>query len=130
EDVVEAFTIAQRGIKDLVAAQQELLKKIDRPAKMKWTKGERPEGLELKVKEVAEGQIREAINQKDKHKRVESVERVKEEAAEKLLSDFPENSNDIKELLGDVEYHTLRSQVLDSGHRVDGRKANEVRAIT
>ena len=29
-----------------------------------------------------------------------------------------------------MEYHTLRSQVLDSGHRVDGRKASEVRAIS
>src|SRR5205085_787358 len=52
------------------------------------------------------------------------------EIAGELLTDFPDNSNDIKELLGDVEYHTLRSQVLDSGHRVDGRKASEVRPIS
>ena len=131
DDVVQAFTIAQQGIGELVKAQEELLRKIpNRPAKMAWTRAERPEGLEMKVKELAEGHIREAINQKDKQKRIESVERVKEEVAEKLLGDFPENSNDIKELLGDVEYHTLRAQVLDSGYRVDGRKPGEVRQIT
>jgi polyribonucleotide nucleotidyltransferase len=130
EDVVEAFTIAQKGIGELIKAQEELLKKIDRPKKMEWKKAEIPAGLEESVKKLAEGKITEAINQKDKHTRIEAVERAKTEIAEKLLADFPDNSADIKNLLGDVEYHTLRSQVLDSGYRVDGRKSNEVRAIS
>jgi polyribonucleotide nucleotidyltransferase len=130
EDVVEAFKIAQGGIKELIAAQEELAKKVSRPKKMEWKKGEIPTGLEESVKKLAEGKITEAINQKDKHTRIDAVERAKTEIAEKLLSDFPDNSQDIKNLLGDVEYHTLRSQVLDSGHRVDGRKPNEVRAIS
>ena len=33
-------------------------------------------------------------------------------------------------MLGDLEYDELRSQVLDSGFRVDGRKSTEVRAIS
>jgi polyribonucleotide nucleotidyltransferase len=130
EDIVEAFTIAQKGIGDLVKLQEELIKKVDRPKKMEWKKAEIPAGLEESVKKLAEGKITEAINQKDKHTRIESVERAKAEIAEKLLADFPDNSADIKNLLGDVEYHTLRSQVLDSGFRVDGRKPNEVRAIS
>ena len=130
EDVVEAFTIAQKGLGDLVKAQEELLRKIDRPKKMEWKKAEIPAGLEESVKKLAEGKITEAINQKDKHTRIEAVERAKTELADQLLADFPDNSSDIKNLLGDVEYHTLRSQVLDSGHRVDGRKPGEVRAIS
>ncbi|HEY8174940.1 MAG TPA: polyribonucleotide nucleotidyltransferase [Gemmatimonadaceae bacterium] len=130
EDVVEAFTIAQKGLGDLVKAQEDLLKKIDRPKKMEWKKAEIPAGLEESVKKLAEGKITEAINQKEKHTRIEAVERAKTELAEQLLADFPDNSSDIKNLLGDVEYHTLRSQVLDSGHRVDGRKPSEVRAIS
>jgi polyribonucleotide nucleotidyltransferase len=130
EDIVEAFTIAQKGLSELIKAQEDLFKKIDRPAKMEWTKATIPEGLEENVKKLAEGKITEAINQKDKHKRIESVERAKKEIAEQLVADFPDNSNDIKELLGDVEYHTLRAQVLDSGHRVDGRKPTEVRPIS
>jgi polyribonucleotide nucleotidyltransferase len=130
EDVVEAFKISQAGIKELIAAQEELVKKIGKPKKMEWKKAEIPAGLEESVKKLAEGKITEAINQKEKHTRIEAVERVKTELAEKLLADFPDNSNDIKNLLGDVEYNTLRSQVLDSGYRVDGRKPNEVRAIS
>ena len=130
DDIVEAFTVAQKGLGELVRAQEDLLKRIDRPKKMEWTKAKIPEGLQENVKKLADGRIREAINHKEKHTRIETVERVKKEIAEELLADFPDNSNDIKELLGEVEYHSLRSQVLDSGLRVDGRKPNEVRQIT
>jgi polyribonucleotide nucleotidyltransferase len=131
EDVVEGFTVAQKGIGELIKLQEELIKKLPaKPKKMGWEKAEKPEGLVENVKKLAEGKITEAINQKEKHTRIEAVERVKKELAEKLLVDFPDNSKDIKMLLGDVEYHTLRSQVLESGYRVDGRKPTEVRPIT
>ena len=132
EDIVEALTISHKGINELIAAQEELLKKMakERPAKMEWTKAEAPEAVSVAVKKLAEGKIVEALNQKDKHGRIAAIEKVKAEVAEKLLVDFPDNSKDVKALLGDVEYHSLRNQVLSSGLRVDGRKPNEVRDIT
>ena len=131
EDVVEALTVSQKGIRELIAAQEDLLKQMDdRPKKMDWTKSEIPANVTAKVKELTEGRIRDAINQKDKHTRIEAVEKVKKEAAEQLLVEFPDNSKDLRNLIGDVEYNTLRAQVLDSGFRVDGRKPNEVRQIT
>jgi polyribonucleotide nucleotidyltransferase len=132
EDVVEALTIGHKGINEIIGAQEELLKQMgkDRPAKMQWTKAEVPENVTVAVRKLAEGRIVEALNQKDKHTRVQAVELVKMEIAEKLLADFPDNSKDIHALLGDVEYHSLRTQVLSSGLRVDGRKPNEVRPIT
>jgi polyribonucleotide nucleotidyltransferase len=131
EDVVEAITIGHKGIRELIAIQNELLKQVDnRPAKMSWTKAEIPADLHVKVKALAEGKITEALNQKDKHGRIEAIERVKKEVAEGLLADFPDADKDIHTLLGDVEYNQLRAQVLNTGHRVDGRKPNEVRAIS
>ncbi|HEV8217252.1 MAG TPA: polyribonucleotide nucleotidyltransferase [Gemmatimonadaceae bacterium] len=132
EDVVEAFGVAQKGIRELIAAQEELLKKMGdaRPAKMEWTKSAVDHTLHAKVQDLANGKIKDALNQKDKHGRIAAVERVKKEIETQLLVDFPDNGKDIKTLLGDVEYNQLRSQVLDSGLRVDGRKPNEVRQIT
>src|SRR6201990_2641433 len=49
---------------------------------------------------------------------------------EQLVAEFPGNPKDLGNLVGDVEYHALRSQVLDSGLRVDGRNSKEVRPIT
>jgi polyribonucleotide nucleotidyltransferase len=130
-DVVEALTIAHKGIRELVDIQEELLGQVkDRPSKMKWSKAEAPEGLEVRVKDLAAGKITEAINRREKHTRIEAVELVKREIAELLLADFPDNAKDIHTLIGDVEYHSLRSQVLDSGHRVDGRTPTEVRPIS
>jgi polyribonucleotide nucleotidyltransferase len=130
DDVVEALNIAHKGIRELIAAQEELLQKSERPAKMSWEKAALPEGLEVRVKQLAEGKISEALNQKDKHTRVEAVERAKKEIADELLGDFPDAAKELHTLLGDVEYHHLRNQVLSSGHRVDGRTAKEVRPIT
>jgi polyribonucleotide nucleotidyltransferase len=132
EDVVEALGVAQKGIRELIAAQEELLKKMgaERPAKMEWTKSAIDHTLHAKVQDLANGKIKDALNHKDKHGRIAAVERVKKEIETELLVDFPDNGKDIKSLLGDVEYNQLRSQVLDSGFRVDGRKANEVRPIT
>jgi polyribonucleotide nucleotidyltransferase len=129
EDVLESLRLSHDGIRELIAMQDELLGKVQQP-KMSWTKAETPEGVATKVKELAAGRIREALNQKNKHTRIEAVERTKKELAEGLLVEFPDNAKDIHTILGDVEYHELRAQVLDTNLRVDGRKPNEVRAIT
>src|SRR5688500_18223565 len=129
EDVLEALTVGHRGIKELIGIQDEMLKEL-RAEKMQWKKAETPSPLKLRVEELTKGRISEAINQKEKHTRIEAVEAVKKEAIAQLLTEFPDNSKDLSNLVGDVEYHTLRSQVLDSGKRVDGRGTKEVRDIT
>src|ERR1019366_3444918 len=66
-----------------------------------------------------------------KHTRIEAVEAVKRGVKEKLKAELPEEQHGfIGSLLGDLEYDVLRSQVLETGHRVDGRKPTEVRQIS
>jgi polyribonucleotide nucleotidyltransferase len=129
EDVLESLRLSHDGIRELIAAQEELLAKVKQP-KMAWTKTETPEAVAARVKDAASGRIREALNQKDKHTRIEAIERAKKELAEALVVEFPDNAKDINSVLGDVEYNELRAQVLDTNLRVDGRKPNEVRAIS
>ena len=129
EDILGALTIAHKGIKELVAMQEELLADTRQP-KMTWTKAEPPAELTSAVNKLAQGKIAEAINQADKHTRIEAVEAVKKAAMDQLLADFPDNPKDIANLVGDLEYNALRSQVLDTKHRVDGRTTTEVRQIT
>jgi polyribonucleotide nucleotidyltransferase len=129
EDVIEGFTIAQKGIRELISIQEELLK-TTRVEKMEWTKASHPDDLVARVKELAQGKIGEAINTPEKHARVDAVELVKREVINALTADFPDNTKDVADLVGEVEYHSLRSQVIERGERVDGRKPNEVRPIT
>ncbi|HEY2848839.1 MAG TPA: polyribonucleotide nucleotidyltransferase, partial [Gemmatimonadaceae bacterium] len=129
-DIVEALGIAQRGIRELISMQEELLAK-GRADKMAWTKAEAPKDVADRVNAEAKDLILAAINQKDKQTRVQAVERVKEEVKTKLKAELPpEQHGHIGAVLGDIEYSTLRAQVLDSGLRVDGRKPNEVRQIS
>jgi polyribonucleotide nucleotidyltransferase len=129
EDVLESLRLSHDGIRELIAAQEELLAKVKQP-KMAWTKSETSEAIATRVKDAASGRIREALNQKDKHTRIEAIERVKKELAEALVVEFPDNAKDINGVLNDVEYNELRAQVLDTNLRVDGRKPNAVRAIS
>jgi polyribonucleotide nucleotidyltransferase len=128
-DMIEALSVGQRGIQELVAIQEELLKQ-GRADKMEWKKAELGPEVKARVEELTEGKIGEAINHHEKHTRIGAIEIVKKEATDKLLAEFPDNAKDIHNLVGDVEYHALRSQVLDTNKRVDGRGTKEVRPIT
>ncbi len=130
DDVVQALTVGHNGIRELIDAQRELLGKAGQVEKMAWSKAEIPEAVTARVKELAEGRIAEAINQADKASRVQAVDAVKKAVKEQLLPELPDNSKDLGAILGDIEYNALRGQVLDTGLRVDGRKPNEVRAIS
>src|SRR5204863_817476 len=130
EDVVEALTVAQGGIRELIGYQDELMAQANRAEKMAWENAAVTEGLADRVKSLADVKITEALNQKDKHTRIQAVEQVKREVAESLAADLPDNAKEIKGILGDLEYNALRSQALSTKKRVDGRATNEVRPIT
>ena len=129
DDILDAITIGHKGIKELVSMQEELLEGARQP-KMTWKKPELPSGLQAAVDKLAQGRVVAAINQADKHTRIQAVEEIKKAAVAQLLADFPDNPKDISHLVGDLEYNALRSQVLDSKQRVDGRSTEEVRQIT
>jgi len=128
-DALEALTVGHRGIQELIQIQEEMLAET-RAEKMKWTKAEVVPAVKTRVDELVKGRISDAINQKEKHTRIEAVELVKKEAIAQLLVEFPDNSKDIKSLVEETEYHALRSQVLDTNKRVDGRGTKDVRPIT
>ena len=130
DDVVEAITVAHAGIKELIGYQKELLALAPKTEKLAWDKAPVTDGLVEKVKAAADAKIAEELNQKEKQTRVQAVERVKKAVAESFAAELPDNVKEIKNILGDLEYSALRSQVLTTKKRVDGRATNEVRPIT
>ena len=130
EDVLDGLKVAQKGIGELVALQEELLAK-GRAEKMAWVKTEVPAEVTKAVTKAAKAKIEAAINQKDKHTRVEAVEAVKDAVKEEMATALaPEHVPFVGAVLGDLEYNALREQVLETGLRVDGRKPTEVRPIS
>ncbi len=128
-DMLEALSIGHNGIRELIGLQNDLLARAGRPEKMAWTRTEVPADVVQAVRAAAEGRIQAALNQKEKHTRVQAVEEVKRSVGETLSAELPEAAPFVHGLLDDLEYDALRAQVLGTGRRVDGRAPNEVRPI-
>ncbi len=130
EDVVEAITVAHKGIKELIAMQEELLAKSDKKEQMAWAKHEPAAELVKRVGDLASEKIAKALNQADKASRVRAIEMVKREVAAQIVAETPDMGKDAGSILDGMEYDALRAQVLDTKKRVDGRAVNEVRQIS
>ena len=128
-EMVEALKVAQKGLQELVAMQDELLAQHSVP-KMEWTKAEPPAELLARVKALAEPRIAEAMNLAKKEERVQALGALQSTVVRELGEEFPDQGRVIGGILEDLQYHTMRSQVLERGERVDGRDSTTIRPIT
>jgi polyribonucleotide nucleotidyltransferase len=129
-EMLEALKVAQRGIRDGIKLQQQIVAKAGSPKKMEWTGPQVDQSLVARVREAAESQMGQAINAKDKAGRSNAVKAVKEQVLGGLTSEFAERAREIGTELEDIEYRVMRSQVLERGERVDGRDSDTIRPIT
>jgi polyribonucleotide nucleotidyltransferase len=128
-EVLEALKVAQKGIRDLIAIEEQLISKVAQP-KMAWTAPEVDADVVAKARSLAEKDMAKAINQKDKAGRSAAVKAVKDKALAELVAEYPEKVRDAHHELGEIEYRVMRAQVLDKGERVDGRDLTTVRPIS
>ncbi len=128
-EIVKALEVAHKGIQELLDATGELTADMRQP-KMEWTKVEPPAELVARVKALAEPRIAEALNLPEKAERAQALGALKATIQEQLAAEFPENVKDVAHVIEDIEYRTMREQVLAAGERVDGRDLDTVRPIT
>jgi polyribonucleotide nucleotidyltransferase len=128
-EIVKALEVAHKGIQELLDATDELTAEMRQP-KMEWTKVEPPADLVARVKALAEPRISEALNLPEKAERAQALGALKATIQEQLAEEFPENVKDVARVIEDIEYHTMREQVLTAGERVDGRDLDTVRSIS
>ena len=129
-EMLEALKVAQRGIRDVIKIEQQLITKAGSAAKIQWTKPQVDQTLVARVREAAESQMAQAINAKDKAGRSTAVKAVKEQVFEQLAPEFAEQAREVGTELDEIEYRVMRSQVLERGERVDGRDLDTIRPIS
>ncbi|HKU60890.1 MAG TPA: polyribonucleotide nucleotidyltransferase [Gemmatimonadales bacterium] len=129
-EMLEALKVAQKGIRDVIAIEKQLIGKAGAAPKLQWTKAATDAELQSRAAEAAEGPMGTAINAADKAARASGVKGVKEQAQAALLEQFPEKAREIGNELEDIEYRVMRKQVLERGERVDGRDLDTIRPIT
>src|SRR5213596_3154717 len=128
-EIVKALEVAHKGIRELLDAADELIADVRQP-KMEWTKVEPAAELVARVKALAEPRIAEALNLPEKAERAQALAALKATIQEQLAAEFPDNGREVATVIEDIEYRTMRDQVLSRGERVDGRDLDTVRPIT
>src|SRR6266478_5295349 len=71
-----------------------------------------------------------ALELPEKSERAQALAALKATVQHELAAEFPENAKDVANVIEDIEYHTMRNQVLTRGERVDGRDLDTVRPIS
>ncbi|MCG2807840.1 MAG: polyribonucleotide nucleotidyltransferase, partial [Coriobacteriia bacterium] len=130
DDMLAALTFAQEAIIEFCKIQDEFVAMCE-VTPMIVPLHSIDEALRERVFAAGADKMRDALHNADKHARMAGVAAVKEE----LLGTFtPEeiaaDGKDIKALLKALEKKTMRTMVLEEGERADGRKTDEVRAIS
>src|SRR5881296_2313577 len=128
-EIVKCLEVAHKGIRELLDAANELVADMRQP-KMEWTKVEPPAALVARVKQLAEARVSEALNLPEKSERAQALAALKATIHEQLAAEFPDNGKDVATVIEDIEYRTMREQVLTHRERVDGRDLDTVRPIT
>lgn len=136
-DVVKAIEFAHEAIKVQVKAQLELREKIGNPAKRVVAAVEVNEELKTRVEQFAAARMLEISKSGiPKHERSlgykELSADLKAHLSEGLDADAElpgEVWGAAKRYFDDLQYHTVRNMILDEGHRLDGRKTDQVRPL-
>jgi polyribonucleotide nucleotidyltransferase len=91
------------------------------------------EALTTAIKGVVGDRLKAAYNIREKAARRDAISALRKETVEALTPSFEANGWDAAKVakeFGEVEYTTMRSQVLADKVRIDGRQLNTVRPIT
>ncbi|MFQ5703575.1 MAG: polyribonucleotide nucleotidyltransferase [Gemmatimonadales bacterium] len=129
EAVAEALEFAQSGIAQLVEMENEIVQAAA-ITKMEWVAHEPSDEIVRKVGELAGDRVERVLNQPEKAERAQAVAAVRDDVLEQLSEEFEDELDDARAVFDQIEYDTMRRQVLDQGERVDGRGLDTVRPIT
>ncbi len=127
-DMLDAVFFAKEAMLPLIEAQEELQKKAG-VAKREVPPVSVNEPLLARTRELAYDRIAEAVKIKSKQERHNQIDLIKAETIEALKEEFEGSAKQIKAFLGDFEYERVRTDVLDTGIRIDGRDTSTIRPI-
>lgn len=129
EDIVEAIFFGFDACQDLITLQDRIVKATGKPKK-DYPIHKPPAELIEAVRAAAATKIRGLLGTPDKMTRENALDAVEKEVKEALAPQFPDNTADMGETFKGILKEEVRKMILSEGRRPDGRKLNEVRAIT
>ncbi|HBK63963.1 MAG TPA: polyribonucleotide nucleotidyltransferase, partial [Cyanobacteria bacterium UBA11166] len=141
QDIIEAIDFGYEAVQELITAQRELMEELG----INITVEEQPEVpsvLEEFIRDRALAQIKQVLSQfdLDKPSRDKALDEIQEKEITAVIAQMPENdplrvaaeanSQTVPSLFKSLTKKLMRSQIVEEGVRVDGRKLDEVRPIS
>ena len=148
EDILEALKLAHSEIVPAIDAQQELRDRVGVPKLQMPTPPDRS-ALRAQVREKSEARLSEAVRIRVKHERYAALKEIDDSVLQEFESAYREEpaqldslaavearqaglrdlSSGVKNALHDLRSELMRKRIVDSGERIDGRGAADIRPI-
>lgn len=129
EKMTEAILLAHKEIKKIIAAQNELVRKVGKKKKA-VEKMELPADIEKTMRAGVEGEFEKIYQLGSKEAREEATRELYEKILEKLdtdAEDFP--AGKVKTFFDRLENEKMRDYILKSKKRPDGRGFTDIRTL-
>ncbi len=132
EDVMlGAVVFGHEQLQTVISAINEMVDEIGVP-EWNWTPPKKDEQLVARLAQLAEADLRQAYQIRQKQARTVRVKEISAKAIAELLpaDASPDQINTVKNELGNLEAKIVRNQILDGEPRIDGRDTRTVRPIS
>ena len=132
ETLVQAIALAHPEIKKLCAAQLELREKCGNRAKFEFNAEKLPQDVLDIANTKYRGQVSSLLHSfVDKQTRDVSIAKLKDAMKAEITEKYPEMGGDYADFAMEMlAYEESRNMVVNEGIRVDGRKTEEIRALS
>ena len=136
--MLEALMVGHDAVKKLVKFEEKIIEEIG-VEKMEYERLEISDELRSEIGSLATKKMDKALRIKDKLKKYDAIDSLKEEIIDKYVSENEDKLKDdeLKELvvkvnmvLSDIEYKIFRGIVVKEHIRADGRKMDEIRPLS
>ncbi|MBU0630137.1 MAG: polyribonucleotide nucleotidyltransferase [Candidatus Margulisbacteria bacterium] len=134
DQMLEAIKFGHTFIKETIAMQEELVKKAGKE-KIKVEVYQISEKIRSFVTKLAADRIEKAMRITDREKQMDELDAIRKDIKNKALEnkeleeELKKHPGDIKAVVEEIEYETMRRLVLKENKRVDGRGPKDIREI-
>ena len=128
DDVLEAIFFGHQVLQPIIDMQIELRDAVGKE-KRHFLTPSKDEELMLKVREIGEPHIKEALSCSEKVARQKKMSEAIDYVMESLREEYEDKEREIRDAIYDLEKRLARDKILREGKRVDGRSFTEVRPI-
>jgi len=127
--IIEALLFGHDHIKMIVAKIEELKAAAGKPV-FEYVKVATDATLVEKVRELAGSKYDQFNRISDKDTRRTEKKTFQKEVLEAMAETFPEKESNIKEVLEELDSHSMRAMILRENVRIDGRGPDDIREVT